>query len=304
MTARQERQLLNKAVATVFAASLAFAGWSHGQTSLSVGNVPGYPGATVAVPVTLRQGGGAVAAQFDVTFNNGKVSALEALGGAQLTDHVIRSRQIAPGVERVLIYSLNNVGLQKTNVTVANVPFTLSPTEFVGSGPLTPSNLLLAKADATPLTPVKINSGAIFVRQVNRNQDGTVQFFLSSQADTRYLIQATTNFLNWENLTNTIALGDFMDLVDTDSATHPHRFYRSIRYDAIRGEIASVRQQPDGGLIFLVNALPGRPYTLQASPDLQSWTDLSNYVAVSTTLSFTNAMEAAFPRRFFRLKSP
>ena len=275
-----------------------------GQTSLSVGNVPGYPGATVAMPVTLRQGGDAVAAQFDVTFNHGKVSALDTLRGVQLTDPVIRSRQIAPGVERVLIYSRNNAGIQKTNVTVANVPFTLSPTEFVGSGPMTPNNLLLAKADATPVTPVKANSGSIFVRQVNRNQDGTVQFFLSSQPDTRYLIQATTHFLNWENVTNTIALGNFMNLVDTDSASHPHRFYRSILYDAIRGQIASVTQQPDGGLSFRVNALPRRPYTLQASSDLQSWTDLSTYVAATTTLSFTNATDAAFPRRFFRLKSP
>ena len=92
----------------LFAAATGFA-----QTSLSVGNAPGYPGATISVPVTLRQSGNAVAAQFDVTFNSARVSALEASRGERLTNHVIRSRQIAPGVERVLICSLNNGGMPR-----------------------------------------------------------------------------------------------------------------------------------------------------------------------------------------------
>ena len=286
-------------LAALFAAETGFA-----QTSLSVGNAPGYPGATISVPVTLRQSGNAVAAQFDVTFNSGKVSALDALRGERLTNHIIRSRQIAPGVERVLIYSLNNAGMPQTNVTVANVPFTVAPTEFVGSGPLTPNNVILAEADATALAPVSANSGTIFVRPANRTQDGTVQFFLPSQPDTRYLIQATTDFLNWVNLTNTIALGNFMDLVDTDAASYPHRFYRWILYDAIAGQIGLVTQQLDGKLSFQLTGLPGRSYVLQASADLQHWINLSTHVAATGTLNFTNVIDAAFPKRFFRLKSP
>ncbi len=86
-----------------------------GQTSLSVGNVPGYPGTTVSVPVSLRQPpGGAVAAQFDVAFNAGKVSAGGSMATERLANHTVKSREIAPGVRRTLIYSLNN-----TNVTVA-----------------------------------------------------------------------------------------------------------------------------------------------------------------------------------------
>src|SRR5262245_53885410 len=59
-----------------------------GGAVLSIGSMPGYPGTTVSVPLTLRQPGqSAVAAQFDVAFNPGKVSALEPMRGQQLTSH-------------------------------------------------------------------------------------------------------------------------------------------------------------------------------------------------------------------------
>jgi len=276
---------------------------SSAQTSLTIGTLPGYPGATISVPVVLRQSGNAVSAQFDVAFDSGKVSALDALRGSRLTNQVIRSRLIAPGVERVVIYSLNNSTVARTNETVANLPFNVSPTEHVGSGPLVPANAVLAKADATAIAPVSLNSGIIYVRAVNRLPDGTVQFFLPSEPGTRYLIQATTNFVNWVNLTNTTALGNFMDLVDSDAASYPFRFYRWILYDTAAGELGSVTQLPGGGLSFLLTGLSGRTYILQGSADLQNWTDLRTNVAVTGTLSFTNQISPAFPQRFFRMKS-
>src|SRR6185436_8780523 len=105
---------------------------SLADSSVNLGYTPGYPGATVPVPVTIRQSQAvAVGAQFEVEFNAGKVSALAALRGEQLTNHVIRSRQVVPGVERVLIYSLAGAAVPGTNVTLARLPFTVSPTEFV-----------------------------------------------------------------------------------------------------------------------------------------------------------------------------
>jgi hypothetical protein len=77
-------------------------------SSPNVGTVAGYPGITVAVPVVVRNASNMVAAQFDVAFDSSKVSALQSLLGARLTNHLIRPRQLASGVQRVLIYSLTN----------------------------------------------------------------------------------------------------------------------------------------------------------------------------------------------------
>ena len=63
-------------------------------------------------------------------------------------------------------------------------------------------------------------------------------------------------------------------------------------------------QLPGGRLSFQVNGLAGRTYVLQASQDMQQWTDLSTNVATGGPLNFTNQINAAFPQRFFRLKSP
>jgi len=69
------------------------------------------------------------------------------------------------------------------------------------------------------------------------------------------------------------------------------------------GEIGAVMQLPGGGLSFQLRGLAGRAYVLQASSDLQQWTDLRTNVATTGTLNFTNLIDAAFPHRFFRLKS-
>jgi hypothetical protein len=197
------------------------------QTSLSVGNVPGYPGATVSVPVSLRQpAGSAAAAQFDVAFNAGKVSAGAPVATARLANHTVRSREIAPGVRRTLVYSLTNAAVAGTNGAIVTLPFTVSPQETVGSGPLTPDNVILARADGTALAPVSLGAGTIFVRPVNPLPDGTVQFFLPSTNDQRYAIQATTNFVEWLNISTNTATGDFINLLDPGATNHPYRFYR------------------------------------------------------------------------------
>src|SRR5687767_6804615 len=116
---------------------------SSAQISVSVGNVPGYPGGTVSVPVSLRQAADkAVAAQFDVAFNAGKVSAADSLGTVRLANHTVKSREITPGVRRTLVYSLNNTNVRGTNGPIVQMPFTVSSQETIGSGPLTLANVI------------------------------------------------------------------------------------------------------------------------------------------------------------------
>lgn len=197
------------------------------QVSVSVGNAPGYPGGTVSVPVSLRQpAGNAVAAQFDVVFNVNKVSAAGAVGTVRLANHTVKSREIAPGIRRTLVYSLNNTNVPGTNGPIVQMPFTVSPQETIGSGPLTLGNVVLANADGTALTPVGLGAGAIFVRPVNLLPDGHVQLFLQSTQDQRYIIQATTNLVNWLNISTNTATGDFMNLLDMNASGLPYRFYR------------------------------------------------------------------------------
>jgi hypothetical protein len=195
------------------------------QTSLTVGNTPGFPGTTVSVPVSARRATNIVAAQFDVAFTPGKVASGDATLGTVFGQHVIQSREIAPGIRRVVVYSFSNATLQ-TNGFAATLPFQLSPQEHDSSGPLTPTNAILARRDATAIAPVQLNSGQVFARPVFLHPDGRAEFFLAAEADHRYVVQATTNFVDWRNISTNIATGEFLDLFDAEALFHPFRFYR------------------------------------------------------------------------------
>jgi hypothetical protein len=200
---------------------------SFAETSLNVGIIPGYPGSTVPVPVNLTKATNVTAAQFDVTFNTNKVASGAVLLGASFSNHVVKSREIAPGVRRVLVYSLKNSSVTFTNGgELAKVPFTVSPQEHVGSGPITPTGALLAKPDATGLAPLSLQAGTIFIQTVHLNDDGSAQFFLPSEVDRSYVIQATTNFMNWFNISTNTATGNYLDLIDMDAHNYRFRFYR------------------------------------------------------------------------------
>src|SRR2546429_654880 len=89
---------------------VAFTRSSPGAT-VSAGNVRGYPGQSASVPIFLRATNATVvAAQFDVAFNDSKVAGNGAELGARLKNHVVRSREISPGVRRTLVYSMANAG--------------------------------------------------------------------------------------------------------------------------------------------------------------------------------------------------
>jgi hypothetical protein len=201
-----------------------WSGWMSAQTTVSIANVPSYPGGSVSVPVGWSKASNIVAAQFDVTFDPARVTGGAALPFNASGEQLVLSREVSPGVRRVVIFSLPNSVI--TNRNSVQLPFTVSPAEHASSGPLTLGNTILAKKDGTALAPLALKSGTIFVRQINFLPDGHVQFFLPSTPDQRYYIQATTNLVNWVNISTNVATGSFLDLIDVDAVSYPYRFYR------------------------------------------------------------------------------
>ncbi|HXG48734.1 MAG TPA: hypothetical protein VNO52_14005 [Methylomirabilota bacterium] len=202
------------------------AAWS--QSAISVDSGVGYPGITVPLSVRLVLTESAVAAQFDVTYAPARVRALEVLRAGLPPHWLLRTNEVAPGVLRVVIYSLDNLPLPRGG-PVIRVPFAVAPTEHVGSGPITPARLVLARLDAGAVALVAGVPGFIHIRPVHRRTNGVVDFFFASEPGVRYSIQATTNFSHWVGLTNLTAPADFMDLVDPDAPHFPYRFYRWVR---------------------------------------------------------------------------
>jgi len=203
---------------------------ARAETSLTVGNARGYPGTTAAVAVYLAPGSNIVVSQFDVSFNTGKVGPAGAAMAPRGAGQRVKSREVAPGVRRVLAYSVNPALPRATNAVraVATLPFALAAGEYVGSGPLTPANGILVQRDGTALTGVTLNSGAIFAQPVFLQADGTASFFLPSQPGTNYWVQASTDLLQWMNLSTNRATSDFLEASDSNGRDFDYRFYRAV----------------------------------------------------------------------------
>jgi hypothetical protein len=214
----------------------------------------------------------------------------------------MRSREITPGMRRVLVYSSKNELLQ-TNGFNSSFGFNVAVGERVGSGPISPRNAVLASADAEAIEPVRLSSGTVFVTPVFRDPlSGVVNLFLPSMPQRRYLVQATEDFVRWVNISNIVATSDFMDLVDHDAPIYPHRFYRATSDDSA-GYVAFIVRSVNGSVSLELTGLDGRVYIIQASTNLLDWQDIGMREAIGGAFQFTDDMAGNLPQRFYRLKT-
>lgn len=198
----------------------------HAQASLSVGNAHAFPGTTVSVPVNVTRATNVVAAQFEIAYDTNRV--FSAAASSSSSRRVVKSREIAPGLRRVVAYAIASP-LSTNAATISGIPFTLAANAHEGSGPITPVNAVLARQDGSSMSPLSLVPGVIFVRPVSLEPSGVAKFFLASQIGERYLIQASTNLVDWTTLSTNTATSAYMDLEDTDGATlYPYRFYRAL----------------------------------------------------------------------------
>ena len=132
-------------------------------------------------------------------------------------------------------------------------------------------------------------------------EHGNVEGYMEGLEDDRsYVVQATSNLVNWVNIATNAPVDSFLDFMDLDAHLFPHRFYRALPMGGVLGSVASL-----DGMQFTYRLLgvTGRSYVIQASTNMQTWTDLTTNVAADGSVVLTNVLDAAFPYRFFRLKS-
>ena len=58
--------------------------------------------------------------------------------------------------------------------------------------------------------------------------DGHADGFFTVQPNVLYGVQATTDFVNWQNLITKSVLGSLLDFVDLEASQYPFRFYRLV----------------------------------------------------------------------------
>jgi hypothetical protein len=119
-----------------------------------------------------------------------------------------------------------------------------------------------------------------------------------------YILQASTNLVNWVNLSTNFVTTNFMVVNDPAWLFYPMRFYRAALVNTPTGigaSIGNVQLQPGNQIVFGYTSTAGHSYVLQSSTNLTTWNNVTTNVAGGTLLNFTNLIEPGVNKQFFRI---
>jgi hypothetical protein len=217
---------LVRALALAFGAAVACGVTDlHAGTRLVVGGARGMAGTTVSIPVILRSDANVVALQADVLFNTNSLSAGSVTAGAVSANHVVASSRPTAGVQRLLLYSLNNKVL--SNGVLANLSFTVAPGSYPEALRLAVTNVMLVTASATPVLSTNV-PGVIVINPVVIHPAGDVNFFLTVVPNESYMVQGSVDMVQWLDLGLVETPSAIIEFTDTNAQVFPYRFYRAV----------------------------------------------------------------------------
>ncbi|MFO1513207.1 MAG: TIGR03790 family protein [Verrucomicrobiota bacterium] len=134
------------------------------------------------------------------------------------------------------------------------------------------------------------------------NTNGTFRMRVGSTLGTPGTVYASTNLTQWQPIYTNFS-GGIVEFVDADASLYPIRFYRlAVPAQSLPPQLAQLGLNAAGEFRVRVEGSVDRPYLLQASSDLWTWSDILTN-ELGGNLFFTDAQSPAKPRRFYRTRS-
>jgi len=207
---------------------------ARAEPTLSVGNTFGVPGSTGIVPNVFTSDTNIVALQYDLIFEPARLTAGPATGGDALANHLLGSSSPGPGIRRVLVYSLSNARL--TNGVLADLVFSIATNAPTGTTSITLTNAIFANEQGERVEAVRLISGTLVVAvaipahlgAIVVSTNGQARFQITGTENRRYLIQASTNLVQWTDLSTIAAAPGAVEFTDSTATNFSFRFYRAV----------------------------------------------------------------------------
>jgi hypothetical protein len=216
-------------VLTAFLIALFSGGGVWAAPQLALGIVHGSPGATVDVPVYLQldtpSATRITGVQADVLFNGGVITIGTLTPSPTASNYSLRGGPVASGRQRILIHSPDDQTLPTG--MVATVRVTIGASTSLPAIPLTLTNVLLA-TDLGERIALTSRNGVIVLNQFYHGADGSFAGTVAVQPNRRYTVQASTNLVQWLNLSVQDVIDPMLFFVDPDAPQYPYRFYRAV----------------------------------------------------------------------------
>jgi len=133
--------------------------------------------------------------------------------------------------------------------------------------------------------------------------NGAYQVGVIGTAGQSFIVQASSDMLNWVTIRTDTLLGSSLEFIDSTTKRFAKRYYRVIPLD---GEfnteafaIASLGMPIPGSFSVLLSGTPGQPFRLQGSTNLLDWVDVTSGILTSQILQFIDDT-TKHDQRFYR----
>lgn len=204
---------------------------TRGAPQLSVGNTNGLPGASVSLSTTISTDTNVVGAQYDIVFNPATLSSTDATDGGAQPSHHVASALVSAATRRIVLYSPSNAAL--TNGLLASLMFSIASNAPPGVSSLLITNAILANRQGLPIQPGGLAPGFVLslaaparFGSIFLATNGAVQFQVFGSINQAYVIQGSTNLVQWIDVSTNTALAGEIDFTDPNTGRSQARFYR------------------------------------------------------------------------------
>lgn len=134
--------------------------------------------------------------------------------------------------------------------------------------------------------------------------NGQFQFQLSGPVGTHYIVQASTNLINWIPIAvAVIPVSGVTNIVDPYATSYSRRFYRAVQFNSslVTPRLGIPTRPGNGQVEFLLAGLVGSSQVIQASTTLSVWIPIvTNVIPGSGALLITDPDAVNYSHRFYR----
>ncbi len=199
---------------------------------LSLDSAQAIPGSTTQLAVRFTTDTNVTGLQFDLSFGTNYLQLGSVVRGDSLSDHILGTNLLAPGLFRVLTISPSDTAL--VNGTIIYMPFTIATNAPDHNEALTLSNFLGVNSNGD-LVSLFASNGVLSVvipprfGTITPTNGGVMHLEFTGTTGRVYVIQATTNLSPplWTSLTTNTNVNGIQPYDDVSAPGIPRRFYRA-----------------------------------------------------------------------------